>query len=348
MNDDMAAKRPKPDRTADVSTSDLISAAPSPVIVQPALSSEAAAQAQATRTVADAPALQALLGRFVQRYFPGYGLYTGKLMSADSVRAVATAVYEDGDHEELFLDQAQAALRPQGWTPMHLFDPEEVAAGATDTRHGYTWPPPSLSRNLVVYEPRARRPTESSERAQLLEETIRFEREARRAEREAKAAAKRAKAKAKASVSTLAKGKAAGKGKAQKAPPKKDADPRTPGRTAGGAASAAPTNLNQKGGANGTLRKAAQTSPAGAAFTSAAAVKSAAGPHTPPVATASGAAAAATTAKTAKAPKTATAAIAAKTKTALQSDGARGAPYTVEVGPGRGGSGLANVICSLN
>ena len=191
------------------------------------MSPEAAEVCAATRTAADLPALRALVGRFVQRYFPGYGLYTGKLNAVEAQRFVLSVVYEDGDEEELFLDQAQAAIKPPQWEPLHLMDradeAQRAAAGEGSKKYNFTWPPPSLSRNLVVEVPRQRRMTEEAERAALWAETLRFEREARRAEAKAKKAARAArkaqaqdgpagkKAKAKENGGAKAKGKAKAK-----------------------------------------------------------------------------------------------------------------------------------------
>jgi hypothetical protein len=141
----------------------------------------------------------------------------------EAQRYVATVVYEDGDEEELFLDQAQAALKPSHWEPYHLMDVDvhRGAEQATDTaaqgddaqgtkKHNYTWPPPSLSRNLVVEVPRQRQLTEGAERAALWKETLRFEKEARREERELKRAEREAERQRKKAAAAAKKTKASG------------------------------------------------------------------------------------------------------------------------------------------
>ncbi|EGD72899.1 hypothetical protein PTSG_04628 [Salpingoeca rosetta] len=137
------------------------------------------------RNKEDVPALRALLGRFIQRYFDGYGNYTGKITSIDADNATAAVVYEDGATEEIFLDQIQRALLPASYRPAHA---TEVLPGVE--QYGCTWPPPSVSHKLILNEPRRRKPSNLALERMLMEEARKFEREARKQERAANAAKK--------------------------------------------------------------------------------------------------------------------------------------------------------------
>eukprot|EP00045_Choanoeca_perplexa_P014204 m.165793 g.165793 ORF g.165793 m.165793 type:complete len:768 (+) comp16605_c0_seq2:52-2355(+) len=116
----------------------------------------------------DQPALRALVGRFIQKYFSAYGLYTARLMEVDGKRPVCVIQYEDGDTEEMHLDQIQRLLMPQSWRPPALED----AAAITNSRYGLTWPPPTASSKMVVQGKRQRKPSERALQHQLFQHAM--------------------------------------------------------------------------------------------------------------------------------------------------------------------------------
>ena len=98
----------------------------------------------AQRTDADNAYLDKLEGRVVARYFGGYGTFVGVVGKRVPGRPVVVADYDDGDSEELYLDQAIAALMPKGTPPSHPYTQEEAS------KYGYTWPPPTVSTRYLV------------------------------------------------------------------------------------------------------------------------------------------------------------------------------------------------------
>ena len=125
-----------------------------------------------TRTAADQNAIKALLGRFVQKYFDGYGTYTGKVTQADKDDATAQVVYEDGAIEHLFLDQIQSSLLPPSYKPPHA---REQLPGVD--QWGCTWPPPTVSHKLIIEGQRRRKPSAAALERMLTQEAIRLEKE---------------------------------------------------------------------------------------------------------------------------------------------------------------------------
>eukprot|EP00038_Savillea_parva_P028924 m.67783 g.67783 ORF g.67783 m.67783 type:complete len:1010 (+) comp8468_c0_seq2:201-3230(+) len=107
----------------------------------------------ATRTDVDNPHLESLVGRIVGRYFAGYGNFLGMVKRKVPTRPVVEVEYEDGDGEELYLDQLLDALMPLGTLP-NVGEKDPAA-----TKYGYVWPPPTTSTRLLVSRPRQRKPS---------------------------------------------------------------------------------------------------------------------------------------------------------------------------------------------
>lgn len=126
----------------------------------------------AFRTSEDISALQALVGRFVEKYFPGYGTYIGKIISINKDDCAAIVVYEDGAPSHLFLDQIQDILLPSSFRPSHT---TELEPGVE--KYGCAWPPPSLSSKLIVNEPRRRKLSEVALQRILMEQSLQLERD---------------------------------------------------------------------------------------------------------------------------------------------------------------------------
>eukprot|EP00049_Salpingoeca_infusionum_P002758 m.59463 g.59463 ORF g.59463 m.59463 type:complete len:792 (-) comp11772_c0_seq2:1918-4293(-) len=125
----------------------------------------------ATRGEEDIPALRALQGRFMQKYFPGYGLYTAKIIDVVDQRSVAVVRYEDNDTAEFYLDQVQEHLLPPTFVPPHATKLQGVE------KYGCTWPPPAVCSKLVVSGSRQRRVSEAALQQQLMKEMLKLERE---------------------------------------------------------------------------------------------------------------------------------------------------------------------------
>lgn len=138
----------------------------------------------AQRDASDLPYLKALCGRYVQRYFSGFGLYSGKIVSVDSLNYTACVVYEDGDAEHLFLDQLQSYVKPLDFQPEGALGSSLAGSASGSGAGGGGW----LSHHLIVEEPRRRRLTEAAIEAQMWEETRRLSRERRQPRDVAKAA----------------------------------------------------------------------------------------------------------------------------------------------------------------
>ena len=80
-------------------------------------------------------------------------LSQGKLAHVVVPRPVVLAVYEDGDSEELFLDQALSAILPASY---------KHPAAIADSTCGMTWPPPVSDRRLVLDSARVRKTPRSA------------------------------------------------------------------------------------------------------------------------------------------------------------------------------------------
>ena len=122
----------------------------------------------------DQPALRALVGRFIQKYFAAYGTYTARIMEVDADRPVVVIQYEDGDTEEMHLDQIQRLIMPPSWRPPVLED----APSITNSRYGLTWPPPTASHKMVVQGKRQRKPSERALQHQLFQHAMDWTKEA--------------------------------------------------------------------------------------------------------------------------------------------------------------------------
>lgn len=116
----------------------------------------------ATRTDADIPHLDFCVGRIVKRYWEGYGTFLGMVKRRVPTRPVVEVNYEDGDEEELYLDQVMLVLMPEGTLP------PAAAQDPNATKYGYVWPPPTTSHRLVCTGDRARKPSAAAMQRELL------------------------------------------------------------------------------------------------------------------------------------------------------------------------------------
>lgn len=117
----------------------------------------------AYRTQADDPYLNDHVGRIVFKYFPGYGNFLGKVVRKVPERPVVEISYEDGDHEELYLDQLFDALMPLDTLPINREKPPDV-----NDKYGFIWPPPTTSTRLLVSNERKRKPSEYALRQEAM------------------------------------------------------------------------------------------------------------------------------------------------------------------------------------
>eukprot|EP00039_Didymoeca_costata_P013910 m.218001 g.218001 ORF g.218001 m.218001 type:complete len:749 (+) comp15897_c0_seq4:426-2672(+) len=174
------------------------------------------ANVQVTRSIADAKLLKKCLGRIVRKYFAGYGTFLGVIRECHPDRAVVEVEYEDGDLEELYLDQMLEALMPEGTLPPS--GPKDPDAA----KWGFVWPPPTTSHRFVYDAPRQRKLSESAKQRLQLEATLARQREEARKLREerkkqqAELAAEKAKAKAEKAKAKAEKAKARAKAAKEK------------------------------------------------------------------------------------------------------------------------------------
>eukprot|EP00040_Diaphanoeca_grandis_P022735 m.122749 g.122749 ORF g.122749 m.122749 type:complete len:464 (-) comp28940_c3_seq1:60-1451(-) len=132
-----------------------------------------AASLLAYRTSVDDVHLHEYVGRIVYKYFPGYGNFLGKITRKVDERPVVEISYEDGDGEELYLDQMLEALMPLDTLPIRENrDPD------SNDKYGFVWPPPTTSARLLINTARERKPSPY----QLEKERISREREFARQE----------------------------------------------------------------------------------------------------------------------------------------------------------------------
>jgi hypothetical protein len=102
--------------------------------------------------------LTQLLGRAVRKYFPGYGFFLvgavpafvltaqGRVSSLDRSRFVVDVQYDDGDSEEMYLEQLKEFIISDQEYHRFKLEIRDEKSQFEDT----TWPPPSVSVRHIV------------------------------------------------------------------------------------------------------------------------------------------------------------------------------------------------------